>query len=293
MAIRCVEKQGSPIVTNAIYPEAEAQFVVTGTTSEHDALAAVSNACVDYYDLFGDHSVMLPRSEIRVSPTSPSTWIGTVRYAKSNAPIFAFDMSGGTQKLTNSIRTVNAYAGEWQFIPEYSPAPGETPRPNLPTTRFVTTDAPNFKNAIAWDGETVNGCDVIVPVYNWSETWYLPGSMVTGAYKAKLFQLTGRINQNPFRDFQPGEVLFMGARGSRRGTEDWEINFAFAASQNDDNISVGDLAGIHKRGWDYLWVNYRKSEDSEGARLIPVPSSVHVEQVYKEGDFEGLGIGTA
>jgi hypothetical protein len=59
-------------------------------------------------------------------------------------------------------------------------------------------------------------------------------------------------------------VLFLGASGSQRGTEDWEITFSFAASPNATGLTVGDITGIEpKKGWEYLWVRYADAEDAE------------------------------
>lgn len=298
MAIQCKEKQGSPVVTNALYPEVEAYFVVTGTTNEYDAKLAVTQASSTHYDLYGDGSVLLPRAEIRVTPESYTVWSGVVRFVKSNAPIYQFDLSGGTQNLKQSLRTLRSYSNNWAFRTGYIPATGEVPKPH--GANCVMLAPPNHRGAIGWDGDTVNGVDIVVPVYNWSETFYIAGNLITGAYKAKLFALTGKVNDAPFRGFEAGEVLFLGARGSRRGIEDWEIYFGFSASQNKSDIYIGrvndqptdgEIGPINKRGWEYLWIDYQKSEDASAKAIIPKPKAVYVEQVYEEGAFSDLGIG--
>jgi len=111
---------------------------------------------------------------------------------------------------------------------------------------------------------------------------------VTGAYKVILFHMTGRVNAFPFKGFAPGEVLFLGASGSLRGQEDWEITFRFAASPNAINLKVGDIVGIVKKGWEYLWVRYADAEDENV--LVKQPTAAYVEQVYEYGDFALLGI---
>ena len=107
-----------------------------------------------------------------------------------------------------------------------------------------------------------------------------------------LFQLTGRVNSAPYKGFQAGECLFLGASGSKRGEEDWEISFRFAASPNKTGLSVGDIGGIDKKGWEYLWVRYADAEDPAAKSIVKRPAAVYVEQVYEYGDFSGLGIGT-
>lgn len=92
------------------------------------------------------------------------------------------------------------------------------------------------------------GIDIAVPVYNFTETHYINNALVTENYKLALFQLTGRVNNAEFKSFAMGELLFLGASGSRRGKSDWEITFRFAASPNVANLTLGEMTGIQKEG---------------------------------------------
>ena len=150
-------------------------------------------------------------------------------------------------------------------------------------------DPPDFKGAIGVSTDSVEGTDITIPVFNFTETHYIPSALVAGAYKTTLFYLTGRVNDAPFKGFARGEVLFLGASGSQRGVDDWEIAFKFAASPNATNLTVGDITGIDKKGWEYLWVRYADAEDEE--TLIKQPVAVYVERVYEYGNFALLGIG--
>ena len=208
----------------------------------------------------------LPFQEYRLEPSGNGIWDVTARYSsrEPEESEFTFDTSGGTTHITQSLQTVGKYA----------PA-GET--------------APDFKGAIGVSTDSVEGTDVTVPVYSFSETHRIPGALVTGAYKLTLFMLTGRTNQAVFKGFAAGEVLFLGASGAKRGKDAWEITFRFAASPNVSGLKVGDIEGINKKGWEYLWVRYADDEDEHV--LVKRPIAVYVEQVYQAGDFAGLGIG--
>jgi len=129
-----------------------------------------------------------------------------------------------------------------------------------------------------------------VPVYHFSETHYKADEDVTAEYKATLFALTGKVNSAAFKGFEAGEVLFLGASGSKRGEEDWEITYRFAASPNATNIQVGDITVTSKKGWEYLWVRYADAEDAGANALVKRPVAAYVEKVYEEGDFSALGI---
>ena len=148
---------------------------------------------------------------------------------------FSFDTGGVTAHITQSLATISRYA------------PSGT--------------APDCQGAIGVTSDSVEGTDITVPVYNFTETHYLPIATVTGAYKAALFQLTGKVNNAPFKGFATGEVLFLGASGSQRGADDWEITYRFAASPNVTGLAVGPITGINKKGWEYLWVRYADAED--------------------------------
>ena len=140
----------------------------------------------------------------------------------------------------------------------------------------------------------MEGVDITVPVYSFSETHSLDPTVVTEVYKGTIFSLTGKVDSDTFRGFSPGEVLFLGAAGTRRGTgsdDDWEITYRFAASPNRSNIPVGDITVPAKKGWEYLWVRYADTEDPAAHALVKQPVAAYVEKVYDEGDFSLLGIG--
>ena len=245
-------------------PSVDLQFWIGGTDDDLVAKAALLSASPVWYD-------GLVRQSANTKPVGPGLWDGVVRYGPRKKPetgesTFQFDTGGGQQKITQSLQTVQKKA-----------PPGKT--------------APDFKGAIGVTHDNVEGVEITIPVYNFSETHYVAAADVTGAYKAALFALTGKVNNAAFRGFSAGEVLFLGASGSKRGEEDWEISFKFAASPNATNLTVGDITGINKKGWEYLWVRYADDEDANAKVLIKKPIAAYVEKVYEEGDFSGLGIG--
>lgn len=181
--------------------------------------------------------------------------------------MFAFDTGGGTKHLNQSIKTDGKYP----------------------------KDAPDFAGAIEVDNEgNVNGIDVTMPVLNFTETHTLAGSRVSTSYKKTLAGLTGTVNRSGFRGFERGEVLFLGASGTKRSKKSsapWEITFRFAVSPNQAGLQVGDIKVARKYGWDYLWVRYADKVAEGGKNMVKKPVAAYVEQVYPEGDFGRLGIG--
>jgi hypothetical protein len=244
-------------------PTVDLQFMVLGTDDDAEVRTLVESTIPAFY-------AGLVFQSYHIAPQGGGVWESSARYGKlepkeTGESSFSFDTGGNTTHITQSLQTVASYA-----------PPGEDP--------------PDFQGAIGVSGDSVEGTDITIPVYNFTETHYIPVALVTPAYKAALFFLTGKVNLFPFKGFAPGEVLFLGASGSQRGQEDWELTFRFASSPNVTGLTIGDIVGIDKRGWEYLWVRYEDAEDANV--LVKQPSAVYVEQVYPYGDFTGLGIGT-
>jgi len=265
MPVTVHEKWESRETTEGESPSVDLIYIVRGTDSDLAAKTALAAASPVLYD-------GLVRQSLHIERVAEDIWEGSVRYGELQPPetgdsTYQFDTGGGTQHITQSLQTVGRYA-----------PPGKT--------------APDFQGAIGVTHDNVEGVDITVPVYNFSETHYLADEIVTPAYKANLFALTGKVNGAPFRGFAAGEVLFLGASGSKRGQEDWEITFRFAASPNVTGLQVGNITGIAKKGWEYLWVRYADDEDAVAKVLVKKPIAAYVEQVYQYGDFSGLGIGT-
>ena len=273
MPVTLTELVDSRETTAGDRPSATFHYVLEGTSDDGTAKTLVENSTPETY---GD----LKRESIRLEPiwvdTTATTgaWDVTVEYVapeevepETGDSSFSFDTGGGTQHVTQSIQTVGSYA----------PA-GKT--------------APNFKGGIGVTHDNVEGVDITIPVYNFSETHYIDDALVTPAYRGKLFSLTGKVNNAAFKGCAAGECLFLGASGSKRGEEDWEITFRFAASPNRTNITVGDITVASKKGWEYLWVRYADEEDAAAKMLVKRPIAAYVEKVYEEGDFSQLGIAT-
>jgi hypothetical protein len=238
-------------------------YIVSGTDDDTVAEAtAAANLPAIYFGLL--------LQSFHVERVAELVWEVTARYGKKEKKevgdsTFEFDTTGGTQHITQALETVG-FAG--------------------------VAGAPDLQEAINVTKDSVEGCDIVVPQYAWSESFIIDDADVDGAYKAILFALTGRTNDAPFRDFADGEVLFKGARGSKRGKDDWEINFSFAASPNVVGLQIGALppCGDVKGGWDYVSVNY--VDDVDANTLIKRPAFMRILRVYESGDFSLLGIGT-
>jgi len=276
MPTSLTEKYDSRKVTTD--PDGDAQsaefvYTLTGVADENSARILATNSTASTYGDLIRKSITLEPVHINTADLGACIWEITVQYGEREEPesgdpsVFSFDTGGGTQHITQSLGTIGSYA--------------------------ATGTAPDFKGAVGVTHDNVEGVDITVPVYSFSETHYLTAAQVTAAYKGTLFNLTGKVNNASFRGLAAGECLFLGASGSQRGPgEDWEITFKFAGSPNRTGITVGPITGIAKKGWEYLWVRYADTEDAASNTLVKQPVAAYVEKVYEDGSFSSLGIGT-
>ena len=246
-------------------------YTILGTNDE----AAAINALMGYAPLTRNiYGQLLAARTISLDVENYKIWRGKVNWKKKtiekqplaeNQSSFQFETGGGNTHITHALKTISQHR-----------LGGGTPS--------------DFKQAIGWNGAEISGCDIVSPTYTFSETHAFSDDIVTQAYKLKLFRATGKTNKHSFKGFAGGEVLFLGASGSKRGDELWEINYRFVASENITGIAIGGITGVAKKGWDYLWVHY--VDDTSEDLLIKKPEQVNVEKVYEDHDYANLGIGT-
>ena len=78
---------------------------------------------------------------------------------------------------------------------------------------------PDYGGAISVDSEgNVNGIDITMPVMNFSETHYFRASKVTTAYKKRLAELTGTVNNGKFKGYAPAKSFPRSERKPSRQT---------------------------------------------------------------------------
>ena len=244
--------------------EIELMFIVDGESDELLALTDLQNSS-NVPTTFGG----LFRDSEEIERLTDDTWRGTVRYTPlgeedTNSSVYRFDTTGGQEHITQSFATTS-----------YAP-PSKT--------------APDFKGAIGVTDDAVEGVDIVVPKYGFSETHFFLDAQVTQGYRLTVAGITGHVNALTFRGFTPFEVLFLGATGSRSSdkTGIWEITFNFSANPNTV-VTIGDITGVAKNGYDYLWVKYERQEDGTAGE-VKRPRAAYVEETYTALSFAGLGI---
>lgn len=257
--------EGSQISGQQTDGSISSRYIIRGTNDEFVAQAALASATTNVVGSLIKQDVNLD------DRLGENEWIGSVKWGMRERPdtndsYFSFDTSGGQEHITQSLSTVSSYA------------PGGA-------------TAPNYYGAIGVTDGNIEGVDITAPVYNFEERHYLDDSSITSAYKALVFAATGTVNSIAFKGFNAGEVLFLGASGSIRRHDQWEITFKFNAKPNVSGLSIGgNITGVAKQGQDYIWVRYKDEEDSVAKKLIRRPEAVYVERVYSRTDLNLLGI---
>lgn len=267
------------------YTDLELLYSVRGTSDEGLASQSVRDVAPTMWQGLFRKTIEFEPVHIDETNQDACIWTASVKYG-TLSPIeqaqqelsytTSFDTTGGTQHITHSIMTKT---------PSFGSVTGPLFGP--------INEAGGGPIGVSGQGSqaTVEGVDIVVPVYSWTETHKMTNAQVQ-ANKMNWYNLTGKINSGAFRGFAAGEVLFQGASGSQDETGQWTITFKFAASPNRTGIKVGTITNIAKGGWDYMWVLYQHGEDSSSKWLIPQPLGVYVEQVYESASFNLLGIGS-
>ncbi len=247
---------------------AELNYTVRGAVDESEAGTALVAESPAVYQGLWRRERQIEAVYMDTDNPTKNIFKAKVLYGPSDPSDFttSFDTTGGSQHITQSELTVNKY-----------PA-----------------NAPDMQGAIGFDGQRVNGTDIIIPRYVFIETHIKTLAQVNATYRKKLAGMTRCVNNASFRGFAAGEVLFGGAKGDFVTVENekkWQLTFHFESSPNRTNMTIGAFSGVEKAGWDYLWVLYGETVDA--GRLIQQPQAVYVERVYPFGDFSDLEIGTS
>ena len=203
------------------------------------------------------------------SPSDPMT--RTPFSEQANPYRIQYDTTGGTAHITQAKAHVAGYA--------------------------ASGTATNHGGAInvAPDGR-VEGVDIGVPSFRWSESHVLSIAVAGWGYSQILKALSYHINAAPFRGFARGQVLFTGATGTYASDADTQfevpITFNFEQQDTATGLVYDGVTGVTKDGWDLLWFEHRQQVDASSNKMKSKLISVQRERVYDYADFSLLQIGS-
>ncbi len=220
---------------------------------------SAADALLQYYK--DTQSDLIPFLQIDSESINAKHALVSATINKTKLDPVSFNTTGATTHLNQSLQTRGVYA-----------APGAI--------------APNYGGAIGVSDSGVSGVDVTVPAFEFSVRRKF--EYVSTAYLLAMVAMTGRVNQNAWSIFAPGEALFLGGEGGEDDQNWVDVTYYFAARPNEPNLNLGNITGISKQGWDFLWVKH--TETIVGDRVLQVPEAAYVEQVYPVANFDTLGI---
>jgi hypothetical protein len=260
----------------------ERSYIIRGTASEADAATELLAAADLVWNNLQRRHVALDPVCVDEGNVDACLWTARVEYQamqSTAAPVvqpgeqvIEWDTTGGTQHITQGYTE----------------------------TRYGA-NAPDLGKAIGVDGDgRVQGVDVPMPAFRFTVTrGYAAGSLPN---LQAIYALSGQVNASAvsFADTRTGQAIalaagecrFLGASNANRGDGSQAVVYHFEASPNATDLSVGDMTGIDKAGWDYLWVYYVMAEVTAGGikRLMPRPKFVYINETSKTGDFSTLGL---
>lgn len=263
---------------------AEIKYLVLNATTKHAAIMGVIEVAPSAY---GDNNE-LPLKEFRFNGyEGEGNVYVTAVYASDNEvsaeeeeeeeATMSFDCGGGTKHMTTAYEQKQVYR-----------------KPNV-----VNVTPGDAGLGIGWNGKTGGDAEfagVDVPTADLKETYVKRRRLasITNEYKRLLADFVGKVNQNDFKGYKKGEVMFLGASYTTplKGQKYVNVTYNFRISLNEANANFAGISVNGKEGWQYLWA--RSEVVSDTSTTPPTPkaevAAIYKATVTKYADFNKLGI---
>lgn len=157
-------------------------------------------------------------------------------------------------------------------------------------------NAPENKGAIGLDGDTLQGCDVVVPGGEFALTAAYETFSLTDYRTLKSY--VGMVNDREWKGFARGEVMYLGAEpvGAPDGTllnaqpmQRWALAHQFRDDATRYDVRIGDILVPVVPPHAYVHVRYALKTPSTS--LVKHPVAAYIERVHRGYfDFSVLGI---
>lgn len=280
MTVRIWQKFDEQATLSLDQPDDDLVYMADGSESLGDILP-VAYALLGAFGTGNYRGLWL--QSIKPKHLGAGAWTLDVHYGKVR-PVtvdslqFTAETTGGTIHREVSLETVHYYT-----------ASGED-----------TGTAPDFQRLIGVTKDHIAGVDIPGPKFAFTVKKKHDTTALHPTYLNTLQDMTPSTNSNPIIiawkgqviGIDPGECLYHGGaisdggRDPDSGNELIDIDHKFEVSRNDDGLVVGDIAGIRKAGWEYLWCLTRDTIDS-GFRSKEIVA-VYIEKVFFDSDFTQL-----
>jgi hypothetical protein len=183
-----------------------------------------------------NYSDSLVKQDVRVRERGGGVWEGEVPYSTLERPeagSIGWSFEIGTQKLriTQAKEHVQSYVASGT-APDHQGAIG------------VRNDG---------TGQSIEGCDIHLPFFKWSETHYFPAALVaTHSWIQTHEALVATANEDPFRIWAKGELLLLGVTASKQAERDVPITYTFASSRTKTGMEIG--VTVHGSQKHFEWI---------------------------------------
>lgn len=263
-------------------------YVVLGTSNEMEAVGVATSTASPVVTFgYQDSVVVLVRSSATAKPTSYSTWEVDVEWSEESSEKSKQRPEG--QPLENMVKWSFDTTGQTQRI---TVAKKEVARGQ----RSSSYPAPEMYGAIGWDGQQLQGVDVVIPSLKITATVPYKPSEVTKEWIANLARATGKTNKKKWQGFDIGELLYIGSTGTKEvplalgiaQQKPFDVVHSFEASENQKPYTVGPITIEEgKKGWEYAWLRFEQVDDANTI-VFPKPVHAYIDQMYDEFDFKDL-----
>ena len=275
-----------------------------------DAFTVRASALIQIPGMVDSSFGILYRRLVNVRQISYDTFSIEAQYGRRKREIgqwsFDFDTTGGTAHISTSLQHLARYDDD------VNAEPGPWP----------TIVIPKHSGLIGVDKDDVKGVDIVAPALKFNIVYHHPEGFVDISWMKLIHDITGSVNSTYFLGFPPGEILFLGGRGTDGSDFEATISYSFAGAPNTPLVTspetsvfkIGDIwvtpidapplpanpptpgaeppydtepfQYLIKRGWDVIWVKY-KDEEQEG---FPVKKAqyAYIERVYKYVDLASI-----
>jgi hypothetical protein len=221
-----------------------------------------------------------PRRGLDLKEAGWGCWKATVQWGSLNYQ-YALKIGGASQQIRCDKSLTHIYSD-----------------PAAPAAEWTAGDD---GVPIGWDGRSVHGCSIYIPTRSWTETVEIPIGQYSFDYEDDVDNVNeSPVNQNSFRGYDPGEVIFHGMQVQLDAKNPDSVTAVYEFERtpnrsvaNGNAITIDGIDNIEKDGWDWLDVHYAPQVPTGALQVIPKAQYVLIHRVYDRSDFSDLNIGTS
>jgi len=290
MAITVALKDDTDRGTDGQNKASEKRYVIRGTASMVDALAALASEAPATHN--GRTRRDWDVDPIFVDTTNPDRciWYGTVYYDRVTNQSLQLDKDdqvirsrsgGGTEHIMVPIARRGAYAPAGETAPAAhgirDDGQGHVEGVDIHGWRYEFTVSRVYENATgAGENDAPPETDIVALLNHTNDATFTVVDTISGR------SISCQIDECILLGHEQG--------GQQRADDGFQIDYHFAVRPHQTNIAIPNtgITVTEQHGWDFMWPRYAQEEDASANRLYAKALAAYVEQVYHQGTFSGL-----